>query len=314
MFCKYCGKKIDKGVKTCPFCGQENGPLGNGVGFFDLAGISASDSSSQPPILSDTKNDERMDQTLRKLERTVRRNTVCALFAIVLSVGLFIVGAIIAQNNKGASNSYITRLDLNSAEKRLTDKISDIEERLGSIEAISEEVDSEGEAENDENDNTEIVIVHNPEDTDQIFQSVIPQGNETVKSQPDFRVVHQENNIVSKEEGTTAILYIEVDKVGLEFRWEKYDENADDENEPWIEITESEGKIQVVSYNKRSELKIFRFGDQYVGVYRCVVFDPEFPECELKSTEMELVMKNSHYEYSQNNPNPFQPSWSYERG
>lgn len=38
MFCKYCGRKIDRKSMTCTSCGRPVGPLEGGVGFWDLAG------------------------------------------------------------------------------------------------------------------------------------------------------------------------------------------------------------------------------------------------------------------------------------
>lgn len=38
MFCKYCGRKIDRKTMTCTSCGRPVGPLEGGVGFWDLAG------------------------------------------------------------------------------------------------------------------------------------------------------------------------------------------------------------------------------------------------------------------------------------
>ncbi len=68
MFCKYCGKKIEKSEKPCPYCGKPQELLCSTDGYFGILGSVMTDGSGKRKV-NEVHIEDRMEGKKEEMER-----------------------------------------------------------------------------------------------------------------------------------------------------------------------------------------------------------------------------------------------------
>ena len=93
MYCKKCGKPIDRETMCCSGCGESAAPLSGGVGFWDLAGEKREAPVVRPTPPADKTLEKKLDRLLHEQKKTRKRLTI--LLAVTIGLCLCLLIAVI---------------------------------------------------------------------------------------------------------------------------------------------------------------------------------------------------------------------------
>lgn len=93
MYCKKCGKPIDRETMCCSGCGESAAPLSGGVGFWDLAGEKREAPVVCPTPPADKTLEKKLDRLLHEQKKTRKRLTI--LLAVTIGLCVCLLAAVI---------------------------------------------------------------------------------------------------------------------------------------------------------------------------------------------------------------------------
>lgn len=259
MFCKFCGETIDRRTMRCSSCGKSAGPLAGGVGFWDLAGQPA----PAAPVVNPGEMGEphgrnaevRTDYQNNK-QPAPKKVPILALVAVVLSLILLVMNIMLWGDIRVLEQKY----------EELASRPNWVGEMLENIEPPANNDATEAAL-----PDTTAVPAEEPGTIAAPAETTTPPAEakpEWIREQPEDRVLSAEEI----ESGKPMKLFeLKVDGKDLEFRWEKYDTEAD----IWIEVDEKryEEEDEDRIGSDLAVLILEKWSEDVYGEYRCVIFD-----------------------------------------
>lgn len=132
MFCKWCGNKIKNNGVPCPHCGQEQGKLENGNGFWDLCDISPD--NGQISVHTNNNSDNISDNSSKNVPETKRKPSgFTAVISVVLALIAVCVASYSLYNTILLSNQISTmKSEMKGMKKSFKKQVAKLEKKLDS--------------------------------------------------------------------------------------------------------------------------------------------------------------------------------------
>lgn len=138
MYCKKCGKPIDRETMCCSGCGESAAPLSGGVGFWDLAGEKREAPVVRPTPPTDKTLEKKLDRLLHEQKKTRKRLTILLAVTIGLCLCL-LIAVILLQLLPGAPAESPETTAVSTTEEAATTAAASEETTAAETEAPSEE-------------------------------------------------------------------------------------------------------------------------------------------------------------------------------
>lgn len=151
MYCKKCGKPIDRETMCCSGCGESAAPLSGGVGFWDLAGEKREAPVVCPTPPADKTLEKKLDRLLHEQKKTRKRLTILLAVTIGLCLCL-LIAVILLQLLPGAPAESPETTAVSTTEEAATTAAASEETTADETEATPTETVPEGETETDPTD------------------------------------------------------------------------------------------------------------------------------------------------------------------
>lgn len=282
MYCKFCGKQIDRKTMRCVNCGEPVGSFEGGVGFWDLAGERMARENYREPSANDRKIEKDIEQIMSRQDRQDKKISilffiVIGTLAISLAFNIVLIGI---TRNLGKDYENLVRNYQDQFEQENTECVlNDVWDTLPEDETF------DGNEQNPTNENTGDTLPgnkldgENQQDTHtESLDSTLPEtetsgGSEDNsadgQTEPILITKQPTDETVTKEAVGKDIFRLEAEGEELQFRWQKYDGPPD----TWIDIDENLLVEVPLDNFKGTTLQLKLWSELIYGKYRCVITD-----------------------------------------
>lgn len=256
MFCKFCGKQIDRKTMQCVSCGKPVGSLEGGVGFWDLVGEKPAESHATLPVNNSKveKNSERMLSRQAHLDKRITVLSTMMIGMLAFSIILNVILLSIALGLKKDYEYLINSIQIQTEQENAHTEVQNTEEGLSESASVEETVQEAA---------TESMAVTELEQA---------EGLIVITKQPEDVSVSE--NIEAGE----ILFSLKAEGEGLTFQWQKYDAKT----EEWESIDSNLFEVQ--NGNTGTELILKSRSEEIYGDFRCVITD-----ANNESTESQIV-------------------------
>lgn len=238
MYCKFCGKPINRATMRCTGCDQPVSALSGGVGFWDLAeGKQAPAAPAAPP---DKTIEKKLDRLLSSQKRMGKRLTVLAAVLIALCLCLAVAVTVLMLRPADAPQEAMAAFPPSETAAPTT------------TEPAAETT-------------TEPASEANTEPATQAADGILPPPQETVPTLP--RVTR----LGAPSPEGAELFRVEAEGEVLEIRWQQKDESGD-----FADFSEDSCFEESVPWNDEngntvSILALLPGGPEIAGEFQCVV-------------------------------------------
>lgn len=249
MFCKFCGETIDRRTMRCSSCGKSVGPLAGGVGFWDLAGQPSPAAPAVTPDEMEARQGKNPVSHQNGRYPDTKKVPILSVVAIALALILLVMNIILWGDIRTLEKKY----------EELASKPNWVGEILDGMDFSADK------------DATEPLPTETTGVTEDPAETATVPVEETlswISEQPEDRVLTGEEIGSGKP---VKLFELKVDGKDLEFRWEKYDTEAN----IWDEVDGKRYEEEDENFmgSVLSVLILEKWTEDAYGEYRCVIYD-----------------------------------------
>lgn len=246
MFCKFCGKQIDRKTMQCVGCGKPVGPLEGGVGFWDLVGEKPSkEVHPEPPVSSERmdKHIERIISAQKHLDKRIAILSTLMAGVLICSIMLNVILIIFALGMR-KDHEYLTNyLQSRFEQENVHTEPQNIETTLPETEppevTAQEATDAGVEVINSEQAAASIIITKQPKD--------VP--------------------VSEKVEAGATLFTLKAEGENLTFQWQKFDAKT----ESWGNVNTNLFDLECNEDSSETTLFLKTRTPEIYGKFRCVI-------------------------------------------
>ena len=258
MFCKFCGKQIDKKTMQCVNCGKAVGPLEGGVGFWDLAGEKLHGEGHTVPPVNNGKIEKSIERIISRQDHMDKRITILSSVVVGVLICSFILNAILVA----------IALNLRKDHESITGYF---QSQLEQENAHTEPQDTEP-------------LLPGSEPFEETEQEVTTENTETVQAEASIIIVKQPEDVsVSEKVEAGAVLFsLKVEGENLTFHWKKYDVQT----ESWVDVDTNLFDVNNNEDSTETTLLLECRSEDIYGEFKCVITNADNESMESNTVEI----------------------------